>query len=211
MIDPRERARLEQVAGRDVSRGTMAKLEAYAALLAEESRRHNLVSASTLDHLWERHVLDSAQLAALAPDADMSWADIGSGAGLPGIVVALLTDGPMLLIEPRRLRAEFLGRALRELGLDARVAVAAEKAERVTGRFDVITARAVAPLDKLLALSTHLSTRKTLWLLPKGRSAQSELAEARRHWHCDARIVPSCTGPGAGIVVLRNVKARDKR
>lgn len=200
--------RLAEVACRDVPRETYEKIEHYAALLKAESARQNLVSASTLDSLWERHILDSAQLVAFEPEEGATWADIGSGAGLPGIVVALLVAGPVTLIEPRRLRAEFLARALPELGLQDRVRVAPEKAERVAGRFGVITARAVASLDKLLALSTHLSTRKTHWLLPKGRSAQSELAEARQHWHCDSRIVPSRTDPEAGIVVLRNVKAR---
>lgn len=203
--------RLAEVSGRHVSRETLAKIEIYAAMLAEESRRQNLVSASTLETLWERHILDSAQLVALEPKAGAAWADVGSGAGLPGIVVALLVAGPVTLIEPRRLRADFLQRIVRELGLEGRVTVAAQKAERVSGRFAVITARAVASLDKLLALSTHLSTRKTHWLLPKGRSAQSELAEARRHWHCDSRIVPSRTDPEAGIAVLRNVKARVER
>ena len=201
-------SQLSEVAGRDVPRETHAKIERYAAMLAQESCRQNLVSASTLDNLWERHILDSAQLVALEPEAGLSWADIGSGAGLPGVIAALLVEGPVLLIEPRRLRAEFLERVVAELGLEGRVTVAAEKAERVSGRFGVITARAVASLDKLLALSAHLSTRKTCWLLPKGRSAHSELAEARRRWHCDGLIVPSRTDPEAGIVVLRNVKAR---
>ena len=85
------------------------------------------------------------------------------------------------------------------------------KAEQVAGQFDVITARAVASLDRLLMISTHLSTRNSLWVLPKGRSAQSELAEARRHWHCEATSVPSVTDPESEILVLRNVKARGGR
>ena len=203
--------RLAEISGRPVSRETSTRLERYAELLREESKRQNLVSASTLDHLWERHILDSAQLVGLAPNGAATWLDIGSGAGLPGIVIAALITGRVLLVEPRRLRAEFLRSAIAELGLGTRVTVAAAKAESVSGRFDVITARAVAPLDRLLAISTHLSTRKSVWLLPKGRSAQSELAEARRNWHCEADSVPSRTDPESEILVLRNVKARGGR
>lgn len=203
--------RLAEVAGRTVSRGTYALLERYAAILRDEAERQNLVSRSTLDTVWERHIVDSAQLVRFEPRAGASWVDIGSGAGLPGLVIAALVAGPVTLIEPRRLRAEFLERTVAELGLGRRVSVAMAKVERAGGRFDVITARAVAPLDRLLAISTHLSTRKTLWVLPKGRSAQSELAEARRNWHCDSTSVPSSTDPDAEILLIRNVKARGGR
>jgi 16S rRNA (guanine527-N7)-methyltransferase len=203
--------RLAEAAGRDVSRETLDLLERYADLLREESAQQNLVSASTIESLWERHILDSAQLVRFAPSPHASWADIGSGAGLPGLVIAALVQGPVLLIEPRRLRAEFLERCAAQLGLGGRVAVAASKVEKASGRFDVITARAVGSVGKLLELSTHLSTRNSLWVLPKGRSAQSELAEARRHWHCDAETVPSFTDPESEILLLRNVKPRGGR
>jgi 16S rRNA (guanine527-N7)-methyltransferase len=91
--------------GRDVSRETLDRLERYADLLRSESAKQNLVSASTLDRLWDRHILDSAQLVKFAPRPDLSWVDIGSGAGLPGIVIAALVTGPVTLVEPRRLRA----------------------------------------------------------------------------------------------------------
>ena len=202
---------LAGVLGRDVPRGTTDLLEHYMALLRYETGKQNLISSSTLDSLWERHILDGAQLVKFAPAADLSWVDIGSGAGLPGIVIAILVGGPVTLIEPRRLRAAFLTTTVAELGLDSRVTVAAKKVERVAGAFDVITARAVAELDKLLRISTHLSTRKSLWVLPKGRSAESELAAARRNWHCDAEIVLSRTDPDSRILLLRNVKARGGR
>jgi 16S rRNA (guanine527-N7)-methyltransferase len=202
---------LAELVGRDVSRETIGLLELYSELLRSEASRQNLVSAATLDSLWQRHILDSAQLVRFEPFPGASWIDIGSGAGLPGIVIAALVSGPVLLVEPRRLRAEFLERCVAELGLEKRVSVAVAKAEKVSGSFDVITARAVANLDRLLGISTHPSTRKSLWVLPKGRSAQSELAEARRNWHCDATSVPSCTDPDSEILVLRNVKARGGR
>lgn len=195
----------------DVSRETLDRLERYAALLRDEAGRQNLVSTSTVESLWDRHIIDSAQLAGFAPSLDSSWVDVGSGAGLPGIVIAILTTGPVLLVEPRRLRAEFLARAVAELGLEGRVSVAPKMVEKIDGTFDVITARAVADLDRLLRISTHLSTRKSLWVLPKGRSAQSELADAERNWHCDSASVPSVTDPVSRILLLRNVKARGGR
>jgi 16S rRNA (guanine527-N7)-methyltransferase len=203
--------RLAEVSGRHVSRETSDRLHHFVDLLREEASRQNLVSAATLGSLWERHVLDSAQLVQFEPRPGVSWADIGSGAGLPGIVIALMVAGSVTLIEPRRLRADFLERMVAKLGLSNRVTVAPSKVEKVQGSFDVITARAVASTDRLLAISTHLSTRKTLWVLPKGRSAQSELAEARRNWHCDAQIVPSRTDPRSEILLLRNVKRRGGR
>lgn len=194
----------------DVSRETLQKLERYASLLRGENARQNLVSAATLDGLWERHILDSAQLVRFETRPGASWVDIGSGAGLPGVVIALLVTGPVLLVEPRRLRADFLRRVVAELGLESRVSVAAAKAERVEGRFDMITARAVASLEKLLEISTHLSTKNTRWALPRGRNAQSELAEARRSWHCEAEIEPSCTDPESQILVVQSPKRRGR-
>jgi 16S rRNA (guanine527-N7)-methyltransferase len=202
---------LAEAAGRTVSRETLQLLERYESLLRAEAAKQNLISSSTLQSLWQRHILDSAQLVKFAPSTDTRWVDIGSGAGLPGLVIAILVDGPVLLVEPRRLRAEFLARAVTELGLETRVRIAPTKVERVSETFDTITARAVADLDKLLKISTHLSTRKSLWVLPKGRSAESELAEARRNWHCDAEIVSSRTDPDSRILLLWNVRARGGR
>ena len=190
-----------------VSRETYAGLERYVDLLREENERQNLISAASADAIWQRHIADSAQLVRFAPDARASWVDIGSGAGLPGIVIALLTSGSVTLVEPRRLRADFLARTVDALGLAPRVSVACAKIEAVGGRFDVITARAVAPLGKLLGISRHLSHPGTIWVLPKGKNAKTELAEARRNWQCDARMEPSRTDPDSAILVLSNVKA----
>ena len=197
---------LEQAAGRPVSRETFERLEAYAGLLKAESQRQNLVSASSLEHLWERHILDSVQLVRFEPHAGASWVDVGSGAGFPGIVIACLVEGPVLLVEPRRLRAEFLRDVVAALGLGATVECAT--AERITGRFGVITARAVASLGKFLEMSQHLSTEKTLWVLPKGRGAQSELAEARRAWQGVFHVEPSVTDADSRIVVGTRVRAK---
>ena len=198
--------RLAEAAGRDVSRETFEKLEAYAALLTLEAKRQNLVSASTLENLWDRHVLDSAQLVRFEPRRGACWADVGSGAGLPGIVIACLVEGPVTLIEPRRLRAEFLHKVCESLRLNATVFLG--KAERAEGKYEVITARAVAKLAQLLEISSHLSTRNTVWALPKGRSARAELAEAQRTWQGAFHVEQSVTDAESFIIVGTGVRAK---
>ena len=198
--------RLSRVAQRIVSRETFEKLEAYAAMLREENARQNLISASSIDQLWDRHILDSAQLVRFQPAEDASWVDIGSGAGLPGIVVACCVSGPVTLIEPRRLRAEFLHRVCESLRLNANIVLG--KAERAHGQYDVITARAVTKLAQLLKISAHLSTGNTVWALPKGRSAGAELAEARQSWQGAFHVEQSVTDADSFIVVATGVRAR---
>jgi 16S rRNA (guanine527-N7)-methyltransferase len=198
--------RLEQVAGRPVSRETFERLEAYTALLREENARQNLVSASTVDRLWDRHILDSAQLVRFEPQPGASWLDVGSGAGLPGIVIACLVDGPITLVEPRRLRADFLHRAADSLRL--RVNVLACKVERAEGSYEVITARAVSSLGGLLQISHHLSTTNTVWALPKGKNALAELSEAKRSWQGEFRVERSVTDRDSWIVVGTGIRAR---
>jgi len=196
---------LEGVARRPVSRETLERISLYADLLRTGNERQNLVSETTLGTLWVRHILDSAQLVRFEPHANASWVDIGSGAGLPGIVIACLVNGPVTLVEPRRLRAEFLQATIRKLDLRATVRVA--KVERMKGCFDVITGRAVAPLGRFLGLCDHLSTKKTVWVLPKGRSAQSELAEAQRTWQGVFHVEPSVTDADSRIIVATGVRA----
>ena len=198
---------LAALTGRGVSRETVEKLEAYQRLVKAEASRQNLVSKSTLADFWSRHVLDSAQLLRLAP-ARTRWADVGSGAGLPGIVIACLGAGPVTLIEPRRLRAEFLERVVGTLDLSATVHHG--KAESTTGSFDVVTARAVGSLTKLLDISHHLSTGKTLFLFPKGKSAQSELAEAKRTWQAAFHVERSAVDADSLIILAREVRRRSR-
>lgn len=194
---------LAGVSGRDVSRETVERLKRYEALLVEESTRQNLISASTIGNFWHRHVLDSAQLLKFAPPDHSRWVDIGSGAGLPGVVIACFSVGPVTLIEPRRLRADFLHRVVAELCLDAEIMPL--KVEAARGTFDVITARAVANLSELLRISAHLSTRNTVWALPKGRNAGAELAEARKSWHGVFHVEQSVTDPDSRIIVATGV------
>lgn len=198
--------RLEKAAKRPVSRETFERLIAYAALLKDENDRQNLVSATTLDKVWERHILDSAQLVRFEPGAGASWIDIGSGAGLPGIVIACLVEGPVTLVEPRRLRADFLHKAAESLHL--RAVIVCAKAERVAGHYDVITARAVANLSDLLKLSAHLSTRNTVWALPRGRNGPAELADAKHAWQGGFHVERSVTDADSWIVVGTGVRAK---
>lgn len=199
---------LEQAAERPVSRETFERLRAYVERLKTESTRQNLVSSLSLGHIWERHILDSAQLVRFEPHAGASWVDVGSGAGLPGVVIACLVEGHVTLVEPRRLRVEFLRDTVSALNLAAEVECG--RIEGIAGRFDVITGRAVAPLPKFIAMSHHLSTEKTVWALPKGRSAQSELAEAERAWQGMFHVEQSVTDADSQIVVGTGVRAKTK-
>ena len=187
-----------------VPRETMSKLDAFADLLRGENERQNLVSRGTLDQLWLRHIADSAQLLRFAaPGA--SWVDLGTGAGFPGLIAAALHDGPVTLIEERRLRVDFLRRAAEAMGL--RIDILHARAERVPQRlFDVISARAFAPLEKLLSLGTAFSTQKSLWLLPKGRNAEAELAALDPSWQGEYRLEPSMTDAEAQIIVAAGVR-----
>jgi 16S rRNA (guanine527-N7)-methyltransferase len=193
--------KISAASGRDVSRETVDQLERYVDCLSSGAAEQNLIAPSTHAHIWERHVLDSAQLVRFEPFRAASWVDIGSGAGLPGLVVALLVEGPVTLVEPRRLRAEFLQRTAASLDLSSRVRVESNRVERVSGTFDVICARAVAPLARLLEISQHLSTTKTVWALPKGRSALTELVEVQRAWQGAFHVEKSVTDIGSYIVV----------
>lgn len=190
-----------------VSRGTIPKLDAYVALLEVEAERQNLVSKTTLDNIWTRHIQDSAQLLDLGRTG--SWVDIGSGAGLPGIVISILTDAPVTLIEPRTLRIDFLNRVRETLDL-RNLTVVKGKAESASGTFDNITARAVANLDKLFVMTRHLSHRGTRWVLPKGENAKVELDNAQKSWQGSFDLVSSQTHPGASIVIAEGVRSRGR-
>ena len=190
--------------GSDVPRETFDRLEQFAALLLAENQRQNLISRATEIDLWARHFADAAQLIRFAKPGG-TWIDFGSGAGLPGLVIAILNGGLMTLVEPRRLRAEFLATTVDKLGLE-QVTVLHSKAEAVRGKYDVITARAVASVARLLEITAHLSHGGTHWVLPKGRSVQSELDEARKSWQGVFRLEPSRTDPEAQIVIATKVR-----
>jgi len=173
-----------------------------------ESREQNLVSPSTLETMWSRHVVDSAQLLQFAVARDEPWLDIGTGAGFPGLVIACLRDAPITLCEPRRRRAAFLQGAAERLGIGDRVTVACCRAERLTGCWPIVSARAVAALDALFDAASAVADRKTIWLLPKGRSAREEVAIARKTWHGSFHVEHSITDPESHIVIATDVRRR---
>lgn len=186
------------------------RLEWLAALLSEENERQNLVAASTLPVLWSRHIVDSAQLLALTEargDKGGLWADLGSGGGFPGLVIACLREAPVLLVETRKLRVAYLERCAETLGL-AHCRVEAARVEAVTlpEPAAFISARAFAPLDKTLAVAEHLADISTCWLLPKGRNAQIELASARKQWQASFHVEQSLTDPDSAIIVADHVR-----
>jgi 16S rRNA (guanine527-N7)-methyltransferase len=190
-----------------VPRETDALIAKFKAMVIAENERQNLVSPSSIADFDVRHIDDAAQLVEIGRPG--TWCDIGSGAGLPGVVIAILTGERMTLIEPRRLRADFLRRVVAELEIDATVSEA--KAERAVGRFDNITARAVAETSKIFAMAEHLTHPGTRWVLPKGRSAKKELEAAQQSWHGRFTLVPSRTSDEAMILVAEDVRRRGKR
>jgi 16S rRNA (guanine527-N7)-methyltransferase len=186
-----------------VSRETMDLLERLNAFVVAEAAEQNLVSASTLAHMWQRHIVDSAQLLRFAePRADEHWMDLGSGAGFPGLVIALLAPCRVTLVESRGLRIDYLRRAIDHLGLGGQVDVAGMPLDRVpTLMADYISARAFAPLPRLLESAQRFSTDKTCWLLPKGRNAAAELESVDLAWHDVFHVEPSMTDTDAAILV----------
>ena len=195
----------------DVPRETIERLEAFAELLRQENQRQNLVSRSSLEMLWERHILDSAQLVRFAPAEAGLWLDLGSGAGFPGLMVPLFHSAQAILVESRRLRADFLRTAASLLGIAERVEIVCSRLETVAARpCDVISARAFAPLPRLFALAERFSTPGTVWILPKGRNAKSELDAARSSWQGDFRLEPSLTDADARIVVASRVRRKPR-
>jgi len=186
-------------------------LAQFAEILRDESTRQNLISASTLNNLWDRHLIDSAQLIPLSADAGTGdWVDVGAGAGLPGMVVAILTDRNVILVEPRAKRADFLYRVAATLALGRRVLVVPSRIEvyKPNTPAAVISARAVGELSALLAAAQRCSDPSTVWLLPKGRNAQSEVDAARATWQGVFHVEPSITQSDSGIVVAREVRPK---
>lgn len=194
-----------------VPRETLDRLGNFVALLRDENEHQNLVSRSSLDEVWVRHIFDSHQLGRLAPPGANSWLDLGSGPGFPGLILALTGPYSMTLVESRKRRAEFLHHAAARLGVDGRTTIICAKIENVpTQVFDVITARAFAPLERLLALAERFAAPTTRWVLPKGRNAKSELEAAESMWQGEFRLEPSLTDTGAQIIVAEQVRRKSR-
>jgi 16S rRNA (guanine527-N7)-methyltransferase len=187
--------------------GVIRRLDQLAGIVERESQQQNLIAHSTLPLIWSRHIVDSLQLIRYAPERGI-WLDVGTGAGFPGLVVAVAEpEREIILVEPRRLRAEYLQAAARGLSLP-RVTVALAKVETVAAKAAVISARAVSRIGSLIASAAHCAEKDCIWLLPKGRNAHEEVADARQKWHGVFHVEHSITDPDSSIVVARGVRAR---
>ena len=204
MSEPTDRGAFGEFA--DVSAGTLERFDRYAALLRKWNPAINLVAPSTLDTLWSRHFLDSAAVFAARPANDGHWLDLGSGAGFPGLVVALLAaeKAPALTVtcvEADQRKAAFLRNVSRETGLA--VTIAAQRIEDLPPQnADVISARALAPLTRLLDHAAPHLTQGGVCLFPKGARHAQEVEEALAHWRFALETYPSPTDPESAILKI---------
>jgi 16S rRNA (guanine527-N7)-methyltransferase len=187
-----------------VSRETLDRLEAYASLLRRWSERVNLVGRTTLDDLWRRHFLDSAQLRLLIPNSAESLVDMGSGAGFPGLVLAVLGVSGVELVDADGRKCAFLREAIRVTEADA--VVREGRAEALAARpYDIVTARACAPLDRLLELAERFVGSRTRCLFLKGERVGEEIAVARQGWKMKVSARPSRADPRGAVLCLDEV------
>jgi 16S rRNA (guanine527-N7)-methyltransferase len=197
-----------------VSRETGARLDRYVDLLLEWQAKTNLVAPSTIPNLWTRHIADSLQLLALAPSAKR-WADLGSGGGFPGVVLACAladTSGAMVhLIERNAKKAAFLREALRVTGSQGTVHLAGigDTVDSLVGKVDCVAARAVAPLHQLIGFAEPLMRGDAKALFLKGRDVEAELTEATKYWNIKPKLHPSRTGGHGWIVELDRIERRE--
>jgi 16S rRNA (guanine527-N7)-methyltransferase len=188
----------------NVSRETLDRLKAYVALLLTWNKKINLISKSTEADVWRRHIQDSAQLYPLIPRDCSSLTDMGSGAGFPGLVLAILGVRGVRLVESDARKSAFLREAARIAGTDAQVLN--QRIETLPpGPVDVITARALAPLDELLALAQPLIGPKTELLFLKGQHIEVELTQAHKIWTMQVDCRPSRSDPTGSVVRVREV------
>ena len=198
-----------QALGVIVSRETMNALEIYAGLLRKWQKAINLVSGATLDDVWQRHFLDSAQLAPLLPEGDGHITDLGAGAGFPGLVLALLTRRPTHLIESDQRKAAFLAEVARATGCAGRVQIHAARVEALKPwSAPVITARALADLSQLLDWAAPFVTADTTCVFHKGGKAEDELTAALRVWKMTIERRRSVTDPTGLILRLSHLERR---
>jgi 16S rRNA (guanine527-N7)-methyltransferase len=187
-----------------VSRETLARLQSYVDLLVAWNRRINLVGPRTLGDVWRRHILDSGQLRPLIPPKSRVLVDLGSGAGLPGLILAILGIPEVHLVEADQRKCVFLREAARVTGTP--VTLHAKRLDKVTGiRADVVTARAFAPLPNLLDQAEGLIDTHSILLFLKGKTAGEELTEAAKGWKMRATLHPSVSDPSGTVLRLEQV------
>ncbi|MFZ4807446.1 MAG: 16S rRNA (guanine(527)-N(7))-methyltransferase RsmG [Hyphomicrobiaceae bacterium] len=201
-----------------VSRETLARFETYERILIQWQKAVNLVSPASLGHLWHRHFADSAQLAPLVPNSARHLVDLGSGGGFPGLVLAILLEERRLktgspspritLVESDQRKGAFLREAARSVGVAVEILskrIESPETQLTVGAVDVVTARAFAPLDRLLSWAAGLFGPDTVGLFLKGRDVTTEMEDARRVFGFDAELVPSLTDPEGRIAVVRHL------
>jgi 16S rRNA (guanine527-N7)-methyltransferase len=199
-VTPRE----EFLAALPVSRETAAVLDHYAQLIVEKNQQLSLIAPSTLEQIWTRHFLDSAQLFSLVNNPQDSVVDIGTGAGFPGVVLAIMGLPNVHLIEHNMQKAAFLRAALADLGIAA--TVHAMKSQSVKPfAAGAVMARALKPLDQLIGLARRFVGPDSMCIFPKGRRAEDELASAARSWRMTVERFPSLTDPGSTIFRLSRI------
>ena len=190
----------------DVSRETLERLEAMDAVLLDWSSRHNLIARSTIEARWERHYFDSAQLLPLLPNTAKTLIDLGSGAGFPGLILAAMLaekDVHVTLIESTSKKAAFLRAAGEAMGLsNLKVIPMRIEAVKLPSPPDIITARALARLDKLCGYAHGLAGKNTKYFFLKGQDVEGELTEAAKYWHMSVIRHPSQTSPDAAILEI---------
>ncbi len=194
-----------------VSRETAARLDRFVALLLQWQAKTNLIASSTIGEIWTRHVADSLQLLALAPQAKV-WVDLGTGAGFPGLVIACAladqADATVHLVESNQKKAAFLREAVRLTGAPAKVHAGRIEEFVTSDRVDAVAARALAPLKNVLALAEPLLKTGAVGLFLKGQDVEAELTEASKYWTIAATLVPSKTSSAGRVVVIRKAKRR---
>ncbi|OOY30213.1 16S rRNA (guanine(527)-N(7))-methyltransferase RsmG [Thioclava sp. F36-6] len=194
----------------DVSRETFDKLLAYEALLKKWNPAINLVAKSTLEDMWSRHFLDSAQIFAMAPENARIWADFGAGGGFPGLVIAILSaekapERQVILVESDLRKSAFLSTVTRELSLNIRVL--AQRIEEIAPlKADVVSARALANLPKLLEFTARHLKPSGIAIFPKGARWQEELAQAKESWSFDYEAIESLSDPNSVVLKIHGAE-----
>jgi 16S rRNA (guanine527-N7)-methyltransferase len=198
------------IAGQNVSRETLQRLEEYEALVRHWTPAINLISKASIPTIWNRHIADSAQIFPLCPASASRWLDVGSGAGFPGLVVAILAkesrpDLEITLVEADARKATFLRHAAGRLGLS--VDVVTDRIENLApAQSDVVSARALAALPELLFIANHHLAPGGIAIFPKGARHAEEVAAARQGWSFDLESRASLSEPDAAILIIRNIK-----
>ncbi|WP_374654121.1 16S rRNA (guanine(527)-N(7))-methyltransferase RsmG [Dongia sp.] len=198
--------------GQNVSRETFSRLEIYDALLRKWQARINLVAKDSLQDLWRRHFLDSAQLLPLLPPGNDPVTDLGSGAGFPGLVLAIMTERLVHLVDSDQRKSAFLLECARQTGVLPRVKIHTTRIEAAAAwKAPIVTARALASLDQLLAWAEPYLTPETVCLFPKGAKAEDELTGAGSSWNMTTTRHRSLTDSSGVILRLSNIQRRGSR